>query len=97
MIEKLEEYPFLGEEEEIMTWKDGIRKERTNELWIKERRMLERMKEYEIIIKEKKAGRRSIGKERKITDEGGGSNKFVVTFTCPLSTLPDCLLYFHPN
>ena len=46
---------------------------------------------------EKKAGSRSIGKERKITDEGGGSNKFAVTFTCPLSTLPDCLLYFHPN
>ena len=54
MIEKLEDYPFLGEEEEIMTWKDGIRKERTNELWIKERRMLERMKEYEIIIKRKR-------------------------------------------
>ena len=33
MIEKLEDYPFLGEEEEIMTWKDGIRKERTNECW----------------------------------------------------------------
>ena len=47
---------------------------------------------------EKKAGSRSIGKERKITDEGGGgSNKFVVTFTCPLSTLPDCLLYFDPH
>ena len=54
MIEKLEEYPFLGEEEEIMTWKDGIRKERTNELLIKERRMLERMQEYEIIIKKKR-------------------------------------------
>ena len=25
MIEKLEEYPFLAEEEEIMTWKAGIR------------------------------------------------------------------------
>ena len=45
VTEKLEEYPFLGEEEEMMTWKDGIRKERTNELWIKERRMMERMEE----------------------------------------------------
>ena len=54
MIEKLEDYPFLGEEEEIMTWKDGIRKERTNELLIKERRRLERMQEYEIIIKKKR-------------------------------------------
>ena len=48
MIEKLEEYPFLGgEEEEIMTWKDGIRRERIQ-------RMLERMKEYEMIIKRKR-------------------------------------------
>ena len=27
VIEKLEEYPFLSEEEEMMTWKDGIRRE----------------------------------------------------------------------
>ena len=92
MIEKLEEYPFLGEEEEMMTWKDGIRRERIQRAMDQRKTRMERMKEYE-----KKAGSRSIGKERKITDEGGGSNKFAVTFTCPLSTLPDCLLYFHPN
>ena len=55
VIEKSEEYPFSGEEqEEMMTWEDGIRRERTNELRIKERRMLERMKEYEMIIKRKR-------------------------------------------
>ena len=54
MIEKLEEYPFLAEEEEIMTWKDGIRRERIKRTMDKKKTRMERMEEKEMINKKKR-------------------------------------------
>ena len=54
MIEKLEEYPFLGEEEEMMTWKDGIRRERIQRAMDQRKTRMERMEEKEMIIKRKR-------------------------------------------
>ena len=45
MIEKLEEYPFLGKEEDMMTWKDGIRRERIQRAMDQRKTRMERMEE----------------------------------------------------
>ena len=54
MIEKLEEYPFLGEEEEMMTWTDGIRREKIQRTVDQRKTRMERMEEKEMIIKRKR-------------------------------------------